>query len=179
VIKKVILFNIILIILCASGLYGWPARSDKPPDHLAWQLKHGFTLADKDLFDARVILGLADKINLTELQQQKVEAIWMTYQEFSILKSAEIKIRELRLASYLKSDNIDKQEIARLIRQIGRQKTDWVVVYINYLLDLREVLNRGQADALGELVKKTKKQYPGKRKFRGKYHSQKSEVKKK
>ncbi|MCP5050750.1 MAG: hypothetical protein GY940_26540, partial [bacterium] len=42
------------------------------------------------------------------------------------------------------------------IREISQQKTDWVVAYINYLMDLREVLTSGQLETLDKLREKIK-----------------------
>ncbi len=157
--KKIIpLIVILCITVCMSALWGWPVGDEsKPPDHFARQLRRDFYLADKNLFDARFILAKKEKIALSEQQVQKIESIKMTYQESAIRKSAEIKIRELRFTSYIKSGKIEKKEMASHIREIGKQKTDWVVDYINYLLDLRDVLTDKQLETLGKIAAHTKK----------------------
>jgi Spy/CpxP family protein refolding chaperone len=132
-------------------------KKKKAPDYFAWQLRHGFQRANKNLFDAQFILKMGEQIKLSTKQAEKIESIMFAYQEFSIRISAEVKIRELRFTSYLGKDKPDKKQMAGHIREIGKQKTDWVVAYINYLLDLRGVLTGEQLNVLSELAKKQKK----------------------
>jgi hypothetical protein len=125
-------------------------------DHWVGQLQNAFLLADKNLFEAEFILGKKDKIFLSAEQEQKVETIMMAYQETCIRIGAEIKIRELRLASAIRSEHLNKTQMANYIREISGQKTDWVVKYFNYLLDLRELLSKKQLEILGSFTREKK-----------------------
>ncbi len=133
-----------------------PNKPDETPDHWVTQLRHVFMLAEKNLFEAGFILKMKNKISLSEKQELKIETIMMAYQESCIRNGAEIKIRELCLASYIKSDQIDKAVMAGYIREISGQKTDWVVRYFNYLLDLREILTTKQLAILATLANANK-----------------------
>lgn len=133
-----------------------PPEHPEDSHHWVWQLRHAFSLAEKNLFEANFILRKADKISLTAAQEQKIETIMMAYQETCLRIGAEIKIRELRLASAIKSDHLDKTKMAEYIREISTQKTDWVVKYFNYLLDLRELLTQKQLAILSTLNQEKK-----------------------
>ena len=117
-------------------------------------------MADKNLFDAQFILEHGDEIKLSRAQAAKIESIMMAYQESTIRISAEIKILELRLVSFINSGKLDKkhkkqdiEKMAEHIRRISKQKTDWVVTYINYLLDLRQALRQEQLNILNQMSK--------------------------
>ncbi|MCP5046770.1 MAG: hypothetical protein GY940_06335, partial [bacterium] len=103
-IKRLILFIIIITGLILSAPFGilfaagQESAGAKPPDHLAKKLRYGFQSVGKSLYDGGTLLRAKEKIKLTRRQEQKIEMIMMNYREFAILKSAEIKIRELRLA---------------------------------------------------------------------------------
>ena len=163
--SKHILFKLIVFVLglslvlpmVSSGLHAYSSPGEKIPDHWARQLRHHFSRAKKNLFDANTILRAAQKINLSQKQEQKVESIMMQFKEFTIRQSAEIKISELRFASTIKSDKLDKKTMAAHMRAISKQKTDWVVTYINYLLDLREILTAQQREMLKQTPTYNKK----------------------
>lgn len=174
--------------LLVPMLYGWDCmpgedkkariKASKTHDSttfLARYLRRSFQLAEKHLFDAHFILKHAEAIKLSGSQQEKIESIMMNYQESAIRISAEIKILELRFASDIRSggpDKMDKKKMENHIRLISKQKTDWVVNYINYLLDLRQVLQAGQLKTLEHLSEESqKKRLERRRPSPGKGHS--------
>ena len=116
--KIIVIFLTILFILF-SFLF---LNATHQNDHLKNQFKIGFYMADKNLFDAYFILKVKDKIGLNEKQENKIENIVLSFRESSIRKNAEIKIKELRLASYLKSEKIDRKYIERVVREISKMK---------------------------------------------------------
>lgn len=181
--KKIVLA--VLIVFAALTVltpvsYGWmrppddrrdntkSSRSNDSTAFFARYLRRSFQLAEKQLFEAYFILEHAEQINLSAKQQEEIESIMMTYQEATIRISAEIKILELRFASDIRSGDpakIDKQKMENHIRLISRQKTDWVVIYINYLLDLRQVLKPDQLDMLTGISQENQKKRPKNRPF--------------
>ncbi len=110
----------------------------------------------QDLFDGRIILRFSDKINLSAEQLEKAESLLLAFEEISIAKNAEIKIMELRLASQLKGKKTDRKSVEKLLRDIGKYKTDLFIAYLNYLFDLREVLTPAQIEQLSEIKAKYK-----------------------
>ena len=115
-------------------------------------------LAESDLYDARLILKVKDKIGLTNEQEEKIENIMLVHEAFLIRNSAEIKIKELRFASYLKSQpgEMDRRQVEKYIREISKEKTDLIVHCMNYLLDLKEILTPTQLQKMAEIRKKMK-----------------------
>jgi Spy/CpxP family protein refolding chaperone len=113
-------------------------------------------LAENDFYDARLILKVKDKIGLTEEQKEKIEDKMLAHEAFVIRNSAEIKIKELRFASYLKSEpgEMDRGQVEKYIREISKEKTDLIVHCMNYLLDLKEILTPSQLQKMAEIRKK-------------------------
>ncbi len=113
-------------------------------------------LAESDLYNARLILKMKDKIGLTNEQEEKIEDIMLAHEAFVIRNSAEIKIKELRFASYLKSEpgEMDRRQVEKYIREISKEKTDLIVHCMNYLLDLKEILTPSQLQKMAEIRKK-------------------------
>lgn len=120
-------------------------------------------LVDCGLYDGRIILSVKDKIGLTAAQEEKIENLMLDYEAFSIRNSGEIKIKELRFASYLKSGEMDRKEVAKHIREISNEKTDMIVRHLNHVLDLKEILTPDQRRKMAELRDKWResKRIPG------------------
>ncbi len=107
-------------------------------------------LRDNNLYDGHFLLEHKNVLGLTDKQEEKIENMMLELETYCIQKTAEIKVKELQFASYLNS--LDKKaarnEIDRHIREISSEKTDLIVYYMNYLLDLRELLTPKQVDIL-------------------------------
>lgn len=112
--------------------------------------------AEQDLIDGRIILRFSEKINLTDKQLARAESLFLAFEEVSIAKNAEIKIMELRLTSQLKAKKTDRKAVEKLLRNIGKNKTDLFIAYLNYLFDLRDVLTPEQMEELREIKSKFK-----------------------
>ena len=158
-IKKMVFLLIIILLPFSSSLLDAGSRKQGLINHH----KFGFYMAGKNLFNAHTILKMKDQINLSGDQVNKIENIVLSFRESSIRKSAEIKIRELRLASYLKSEKVDRKQIEKVIRQISKMKTDCIVEYMNYLLDLREILTDEQFEKLKKINDELERKYKKKK----------------
>ncbi len=117
-------------------------------------IKHLAFLEGANLCDGRHLLELKDKIGLTREQEEKIENLVMLHEAFSIRNSAEIKVKELRFAAYLKSGKMNRNEIGSHIREISKEKTDLIIHGVNYLLDVRSLLTPHQLETLAQMKKK-------------------------
>jgi Spy/CpxP family protein refolding chaperone len=119
-----------------------------------------FFMAEQNLYDARLILKVKDKIGLTMEQEEKIENIMLAHEAFTIQNGAEIKIKELQFVSYLKSETgpgkVDRKQVETYIREISKVKTDMIVHYMNYLLDLKAILTPVQLEKMAEAREKMK-----------------------
>jgi Spy/CpxP family protein refolding chaperone len=125
---------------------------DKPQKDGAFKRKrHLFFLTDNNLFDGRVLLKMKDKIGLTGEQEERIENLMLRHETFSIRNSGEIKIKELQFAAYLKTGKTDRKEMEMYIREISGIKTNLIVHYMNYLLDVRDLLTPQQLETLKQM----------------------------
>ena len=147
--KKIFFTSICLVIF----LFNLNLKANIEGRDIIKKAKTGIFLAEKNLFDARFILRFKEDINLSEEQRKKVENLLLAFEENSIKKSAEVKIRELRFASYLKSEKINRKKMERQLKAISKMKTDFLIDYINYLLDLKQIMTPVQIEKLKEIKK--------------------------
>ncbi|UCH94048.1 MAG: hypothetical protein JSV88_27795 [Candidatus Aminicenantes bacterium] len=149
---------ICLAVLCVNFVL-LSSQSERIPkkDKAVKRMKHLFFLAEANLFDGRWLLEMKTKVGLTREQQEKIEDLMLKHEAFSIQNSAEIKIKEVRFAAYLKTGKMDRKEMEKHIREISREKTNLIVSYINYLLDVRNVLTSQQLETLRQMKEQKKK----------------------
>lgn len=111
-------------------------------------------LINQNLIDGRLILDLKDQLNLTGNQIQKIEKLMLTFEEEYISRWAEIKIKEIHLATYIKSEQILREKIEKTIREINSERIEISIKYLNYLLDIRTLLIPEQREILKNSIKK-------------------------
>jgi Spy/CpxP family protein refolding chaperone len=114
-------------------------------------------MAERNLFDGRLILRFKDEINLSSDQETKIENLMLSFEEHTITKGAEIKVKEIRLTTYIKSEKINRREIEKILREISQMKINFSISYINYLLDIRDILTSPQIEIIQEIKSKIKK----------------------
>lgn len=141
----------------------FPAEQSKKDEESRRQFWRSLFWAEKGLYDGRIILKVKDKIGLTEEQEQRIENLMLAYDESTMNDCAEIKVLELRFASYVKSAQVDREEIKKLIKEISERKTDSIVKYLNYLLDLKEILSADQFKKMKAIHDEVKKHHSKKR----------------
>lgn len=150
--NKRIVFTLVMILLLA-GLA--PAQADRRMrPGVVSSLRFGLHMAENNLFEARFILRLKSEIGLSAAQQKKIEDLMLAYEEGAIRAGSDIKVLELKFATLLRSGSVDRREMERMARAIGGKRTDLQVNHLNYLLDVRAVLNPEQVLKL-EKMKRT------------------------
>jgi Spy/CpxP family protein refolding chaperone len=78
----------------------------------------------------------------------------LAYEESAIRRGSDIKVLELKFASQLKPNRIDRREMEKMVREIGKMRTDLQVGHLNYLLDVRDTLTPEQVQKLEKLKEK-------------------------
>lgn len=147
-----------LVVMCVGvfALLNAQQEDNSREDEAFNRKRHLFFLTDNNLFDGRMLLKIKDKIGLTGKQEEKIENLMLEHEAFSIRNSGEIKIKELQLAAYLKVGKTDRKEMEIYIREISKIKTNLIVNYINYLLDVRDVLTPQQLETLKQMKEQEK-----------------------
>ena len=115
--------------------------------------RFGIHMAEKNLFSGSMLLKFKDEIGLTAEQVSKIEKMTDLFQEAAIKKQADIKVKGLKVRSYLKEEQVDRKKMEIMIREIAKMRTDLQVDHMNYLLDLRDMLTPEQIAKIESLKK--------------------------
>ncbi len=150
--KKLIILTAVGLLLISMNLNARPAGRDRD---MMRHARFGIFMAENNLFPARMLLKFKDDIGLTREQLGKIEKMQELIHEATIRREADIKIKELKLQSYLKNEPVNRKEMEKMIGEIAKMKTDQQIDHMNYLLDLREVLTPEQVGKI-ETLKKEK-----------------------
>lgn len=121
--------------------------------------RFGVYLMEEDLFDARIVMMHKDHLELTAQQEKKIELRMLKLEENSLRLKAEAKIGELRLTAQLKAENVDRKKVKTLMKKISDMRTELMVLYMNYLLDIKELLTPAQIEKLKVLRERFKKEF--------------------
>ncbi|MFH2108337.1 MAG: Spy/CpxP family protein refolding chaperone [Chrysiogenia bacterium] len=163
--NKKIYFLLIMFLLLGSLAQAQAGK--KLPPNMLNSMRFGLYMAENNLFEARFILRLKTEIGLTSQQEQKIENMMLAYEESAIRRGSDIKVLELKFASLLKGNRIDRREMEKQAREIGKMKTDLQVGHLNYLLDVRDTLSPEQIRKLEKMKEKFRREMRDKMGKRG------------
>lgn len=150
--NKKIIFLLIMVLLLGTIAQAQDGKRLRP--NMLNSMRFGLYMAENNLFEARFILHLKSEIGLSAQQEQKIENMMLAYEETAIRRGSDIKVLELKFASLLKGNRIDRREMEKLAREMGRMKTDLQVGHLNYLLDVRDTLTAEQVQKLEKMKEK-------------------------
>ncbi|MCP4216288.1 MAG: hypothetical protein GY765_16690 [bacterium] len=162
--KKVMVLLVAVLMMAAFGTALEAQRGRNTMKHTGY----GMRMVEQNLFPAKILLKMQDKIELTEAQVSKIEKMNAVYSEAKIREKAEIKIKELRFKTFLKKEKIDRGKMEKMVRELAKVKTDMKVGHLNYMLDLKALLTPEQIKKIEELKKKRRQFRKDKRNRRGK-----------
>ncbi|HOW45391.1 MAG TPA: periplasmic heavy metal sensor [Candidatus Aminicenantes bacterium] len=155
--NKRIAFTLVMMLLLATLAPAQAGRRVRPG--VVNSLRFGLHMAENNLFEARFILRQKDELGLSAAQQKKIEDLMLAYEEGAIRAGSDIKVLELKFATLLRAGSVDRHEMERMVRSIGGKRTDLQVNHLNYLLDVRAVLNPEQVRKL-EKMKRSLAPFP-------------------
>jgi len=147
-------FIFLLIMVLLLGTLSQAQAGKRLPPNLLGSMRFGLYMAENNLFEARFILHMKSEIGLTSQQEKKIEDMMLSYEESAIRRGSDIKVLELKFASQLKGNRIDRREMEKMVREIAKMKVDLQVGHINYLLDVRETLTPEQIQKLEKMKEK-------------------------
>jgi Spy/CpxP family protein refolding chaperone len=150
--NKKIIFLLVMVLLLGTVSQAQDGKRLRP--HMLNSMRFGLYMAENNLFEARFILRLKGEIGLAAQQEQKIENMMLAYEESAIRRGSDIKVLELKFASLLKGNRIDRSAMEKLAREIGKMKTDLQVGHLNYLLDVRDTLTPEQIQKLEKMKEK-------------------------
>jgi len=154
--NKKIFFLLIMFLLLGSLAQAQDGK--RLPPNMLNSMRFGLYMAENNLFEARFILRLKTEIGLTSQQEVKIENMMLAYEESAIRRGSDIKVLELKFASLLKGNRIDRREMEKMVRATAQMKTDLQVGHLNYLLDVRDTLSAEQIQKLEKMKEKFRRE---------------------
>ncbi len=150
--NKKIVFLLVMVLLL--GTLSQAQVGKRPRPGVLNSMRFGLYMAENNLFEARFILHLKAEIGLAPEQEKKIGDMMLAYEESAIRRGSDIKVLELKFASLLKPGRVDRREMEKMVREIGKMKTDLQVGHLNYLLDVRDTLTAEQVQKLEKAKEK-------------------------
>lgn len=160
--KKVTILIAAVLMLISMNLMA--ERGSRGRD-MVKHARFGIHMAEKNLFPGSMLLKFKDEIGLTAEQVKKIEKMTELFQEAAIRKQADIKVKGLKVRSYLKEEQVDRKKMEIMIREIANMRTDLQVDHMNYLLDLKDLLTPEQIAKIESLKKERIHKRMKKRKY--------------
>jgi hypothetical protein len=160
-------FTVVTVILSIQTLDARPQRGQRFLQHL----RFGVQMAENNLYHAEMLLRMQDRISLSAEQVESIQKMQLAHQEFMIKARSDIQVNELNFNNYMKTEEVKRSKVEKMIRNISAMKTDLHVAHINYLLDLRDLLTKEQLQKVEEVRMEFRRQLrhkrDGFREFRG------------
>jgi len=145
--KKVTILIAAVLVFVSIRLLAEPGARDRD---MVKHARFGIHMAEKNLFPGHMLLKFKDEIGLTAEQVSKIEKMKDLFQEATVKKQADIKVKGLKIRSYLTEEQVDRKKMEIMIREIAKMRTDLQVDHMNYLLDMRmkkkEYVREGRPD---------------------------------
>ena len=101
-----------------------------------------------DPFSPRMILEMRDELSLSPAQISRISKMVQAFEESLILSLAELKIRELRLATLIRDSNVSRKDVRRKIKEIGKFHSARLFQFLTAMLEIRQVLTPAQQSLL-------------------------------
>ena len=146
-------FTAVLAAVAVASVFSVPLTAQMGGPQMRGNLKFGLFMAENNLFEARMILRFKSEIGLTPEQEKKIENMMLAHEETAIKREADLKVMELHFAALLKEEKVNRKEMEKMARGIGNYKTDLQIDHLNYLLDIRDILNAEQIQKVENLKK--------------------------
>jgi len=151
--KKTIL--IAFFVICIFG--NLSAFSSDPPR--SQTARFGLYLAERNLYEAKFLLRMKEEIGLSQEQEKAIHEMMLKYEEKAMGRNADIKAQEMKLAAFLRQDPVNRKEMEKMFRNISRLRTDLYINHLNYLLDLRALLNSEQKSRIDAIKEKFRRRF--------------------
>ena len=111
-----------------------------------------------DAFSPRMILEMRDELSLSPAQISRISKMVQAFEESLILSLAELKIRELRLATLIRDSNVSRKDVRRKIKEIGKIHSARLFQFLTAMLEIRQVLTPAQQSLLASFHSVSKRE---------------------
>ena len=98
----------------------------------------------ESLFNPRMFLGLAARLNLSTTQKEKIRERILASETAAIRLMAELKIEEIQLAARVRRPEVPRRQVEAGIRRIGDLHSRLMLNLFHTLMDIRDMLTPAQ-----------------------------------
>ena len=110
-----------------------------------------------------MILAVADEINLTDEQKEKLERMMVDFKLAKVDQRAKVEKAKIRLKVLKRDENANENEVMATIDEVARMKADLHKMCYRHHREVRSLLTDEQIDKLKELRKERMKKHKGPR----------------
>lgn len=89
-------------------------------------------------------MNLKSELNLSEVQEKKIEALRLSKEESIIKLSSDLELKELEIRKLKSSDKFSRSEMIDLTKEINSIKNDMALTRVNHQMDVYELLDESQ-----------------------------------
>jgi len=101
-----------------------------------------------------MIMGMADKLGLSEDQRDELNDMFTSHRKSMIRKNADLEIAKVELQKLLSQDKPDMNAVKEKIRDIANLEAEMKFSRIQVWMDAKDVLTQAQQKELKELMRK-------------------------
>lgn len=89
-------------------------------------------------------MNLKSQLNLSEDQENKIEALRLSQEESMIKLKSDLELKELEIRKLKSSDRFSRSEMINLTKEINAIKNDMALTRVNHQMDVFELLDQNQ-----------------------------------
>jgi Spy/CpxP family protein refolding chaperone len=94
---------------------------------------------------------LADELNLSKDQMDKIKKIRNTARKQNIPIKGDIELKRIELKELMDTDSPDKEKIAAKLKEIEALKTQSAIIRVNGMIDFKNILTKDQREKLEKM----------------------------
>jgi len=149
--KKIIVWVFVFFLLVLMG-DRLDARFYSPD--MSRHMKYGIRIAEQNLVSGSMLLKIKDEIGLSVEQISKIKQMRKLQEEKMAREGEKVKAIEKKISLELMQEKSDRKKLEKLLKEVAGLKTLGKIDFMNYLLDLRELLSEDQLKKTEDIKKK-------------------------
>lgn len=89
-------------------------------------------------------MNMHQKLNLTDEQEDKIEALKLSHEEAMIKYKADLELKKLEMKKIRTSDKMSRSEMLRITKEISEIKNEMALERVNHQMDVYDNLDANQ-----------------------------------
>jgi len=89
-------------------------------------------------------MDMKERLNLTDEQENKIESLRLSHEEAMIKLRADLELKELEIRKIRSGDNLSRDEMIRITKEISAIKNEMALSRVNHQMDVYDKLDLNQ-----------------------------------